>query len=125
MSLIDEIDIFISQTKEVREIQRALAAKMAIEGHAYSEIQELLKVSHGFVSKWKNQAIFQGIESFRLQYKGTIGYLKPQERQQVVKWLRKQDYLRLSDLKRYLEKRYKIIYESEQSYYKLLKEARA
>ena len=37
--------------------------------------------------------------------------------------MRAQDYLRLSDLKNYLQEQYDVVFESNQSYYNLLKEA--
>lgn len=123
MNIIDELSDFINQTKDSQEIKRALAVKMILEGKSYQEIQELLKVSQGFISKWKNQAIFQGVESLKLQYKGSQGYLKPEEKVKVIQWLKEQPYLRLSDLKNHLKKEYNVVFESDQSYYSLFKEA--
>ena len=37
--------------------------------------------------------------------------------------MRAQNYLRLSDLQKYLKKQYNVVFESNQSYYNLLKEA--
>lgn len=124
MSIIDELGDFINQTKESKEIKRALAVKMVLEGKHYQDVQKLLKVSHGFISKWKNQAIFEGVESLKLQYKGRQGYLKPEEKAKIIEWLKEQDYLRLSDLKNHLEKEYSVVFESNQSYYSLFKEAK-
>lgn len=123
MNLIDELCIFINEAKESKEIKRALAVKMILEGKSYQEIKELLKVSHSFISKWKNQAIFQGVDSLKLQYKGTQGYLKPEQKVKIIQWLQAQDYLRLSDLKHHLEQEYDVIFESDQSYYSLFKSA--
>jgi transposase len=124
MNIIDELNNFVNQTTEVKEIKRALAAQMVLQGISYHKIQELLNVSHQFISKWKNRVIFEGVESLKLQFKGTKSELKPQEKEQVINWLREQEYLRLSDLKIYLEREYNIIYKSNQSYYNLLKEAK-
>jgi transposase len=121
MNIIDELNNFVNQTTEVKEIKRALAAQMVLQGISYHKIQELLNVSHQFISKWKNRVIFEGVESLKLQFKGTKSELKPQEKEQVINWLREQEYLRLSDLKIYLEREYNIIYKSNQSYYNLLK----
>ena len=38
--------------------------------------------------------------------------------------MKEQDYLRLSDLKNHLEKEYDVVFESDQSYYSLFKEAK-
>ncbi len=46
-----------------------------------------------------------------------------QEKDKTIEWLREQDYLRLSELPNYLHKEYKVVFESNQSYYSLLKEA--
>ena len=37
--------------------------------------------------------------------------------------MRAQNYLRFSDLQKYLKKQYDVVFESNQSYYNLLKEA--
>lgn len=123
MNIIDELCDFINQTKNSQEIKRALAVQMILEGKPYQEIQNLLKVSPGFISKWKNQALFQGVESLKLQYKGSQGYLKSAEKVKVIQWLKEQDYLRLSDLKNHLENEYNVVFESDQSYYSLFKAA--
>ena len=83
MNILDELDDFINQTKESKEIKRALAVKMILSGKSYREIKELLNVSHSFISEWKNQAIFHGVESLKLQYKGTQGYLEAVEKEQI------------------------------------------
>jgi len=44
----------IIDAKEGREIKRALAAKMVLEGFERITICKLLDVSDSFVSKWKN-----------------------------------------------------------------------
>jgi transposase len=123
MNILDELEYFIKMTTDAREIKRALAVKMTISGIHYSEITQLLGVSRQFISKWKNCAIFEGIEYLRIKYKGRKSYLKPEEKQEVIQWLREQKLLRLSDLKLYLQNNYHIYFESEQSYYSLFKEA--
>ena len=109
MNILDELDDFINQTPEATEIKRALAVKMILSGKSYHEVKELLKVSQSFISEWKNQALFHGVESLRVQYKGTQGYLKAEEKEQIIEWLRAQDYLRLSDLQNYLQKQYNVV----------------
>lgn len=124
MTIIDELNDFIIKSKEAQEVKRALAVKMILEKKSYHAIKELLQVSHSFISKWKNQALFQGVDRLKLQYKGSQSYLTSPEKAKIIEWLRQQDYLRLSDLKRHLEKEYKVFFESDQSYYSLLKEAK-
>ena len=67
MNIIDKLNDFINQTKESKEIKRALAVKMTLSGKSYHEVKELLNVSHSFISEWKNQALFHGVESLKLQ----------------------------------------------------------
>lgn len=123
MNILDELDHFISMTRDAREIKRALAVKMKLQGKHYCEIKKILGVSHQFISKWKNCLIFEGLEHLRIKYKGRKSYLKLEEKQQLIQWLRGQKYLRLSDLRLHLQNNYNIVFESEQSYYSLFKEA--
>ena len=37
---------------------------------AILEIKELLNIYHSFIREWKNQALFHGVESLKLQYGG-------------------------------------------------------
>ncbi len=97
MSLIKEIDHFISQTKDARELKRALGVKMTLQGQHYLEIKEILQVSQQFISKWKNIALFDGVDAFKVKYKGRKNYLMPQEKREIIDWLREQDHLRLWD----------------------------
>ena len=49
--------------------------------------------------------------------------LKAVEKEQIIEWVRAQNYLRLSDLQKYLKKQYDVVFDILQSYYNLLKEA--
>jgi putative transposase len=90
MNLIEEIEEFLSQTVDGREMKRAIAVKMQLKGKSYHEIQELIGVSQSFISKWKNRAIFEGVDSLRVQYQGGKGKLAPQDKQAVIQWLTSQ-----------------------------------
>lgn len=70
MNLIYELDDFINQKKEPKEIKIALAVKMILSGQSYHKFKELLNVYHSFISEWKNLALFHDVESLRLQYQG-------------------------------------------------------
>lgn len=80
MESIIELEEFIKWTKDARELKRAMAVKMILQKKSYHEIQELLNVSHSFISKWKNKFLFEGIESLKLQYQGSKGYLLPTQK---------------------------------------------
>ena len=45
------------------------------------------------------------------------------EKEQIIEWLRAQDYLILSDLRKSLNRQYDLVFDILQSYYNLLKEA--
>lgn len=124
MSLIEELEKFIQETTDGKEVKRAVAVKMQLQGQSYQEIQQLLQVSQSFISKWKNRAIFVGVESLKLQYRGGTGKLTHQQKQEAITWLRTQEYCKLESLRLHLEREYSVIFNSLQSYYNLLKEAK-
>ena len=124
MTLLEELETFIQETINGKEVKRAAAVKMQLQGQSYKEIQQLLQVSQSFISKWKNQAIFVGVESLKLQYQGGKGKLSRQQKQEVITWLRTQEYCKMESLRLHLEKKYGVIFNSLQSYYSLLKEAK-
>ena len=105
--------ILLIKHAQSKEIKRALAVKMILSGKSYHEVKELLNVSHSFISEWKNQALFHGVESLRRQYQGRQGYLKAVEKEKTIEQLRAQDYLRLSDLKNYLQEQYDVVKEQK------------
>lgn len=123
MTIVDELEKFISQTKNAQECKRALCVKMWLLHVPSNEIQEHLGVSSSFISKWKNQAIFHGIETLKVQYKGSTGRLTVEQKVEVIQWIEQQKYLRLGDLKRHLLEQYNVLYSSDQSYYSLLHSA--
>lgn len=125
MTIINELDDFIRNSKNAQEIKRALAVKMILTGTSYHKIKEILQVSSSFISKWKNQALFQGVDSLKLQYKGSKSHLDAASTAQVIEWIRHQDYLKVEDLKRYVKEEYGVVYASSQSYYALFKAAQS
>lgn len=124
MNLIDELNDFINTTKDAREIKRAMAVKMKLSGKSSREIEELLQVSQSFVSNWKNRVILEGVECLTVNYQGSKGYLTPEQKQKTMDWLQEKETVKLSELQKYLREEYNINFESEQSYYSLLKEAK-
>ena len=67
----------------LKKLKGPRPVKMILSGKSYHEVKELLNVSHSFISEWKNQAIFHGVESLKLQYKVIQGYLKAVEKEQI------------------------------------------
>ncbi len=121
---IELIKKFIKNPSNGRETQRALAVKLVLEGYRYQRVSEILSVSLGFISKWVNAFNFGGINGLKSRYKGSKSYLKNQERTEVIEWLIEQKNWDISELEIYLIEKYDVVYQSPQSYYQILKEAK-
>jgi hypothetical protein len=50
---IERLINFINSNGDSREMKRALAVKLALQGYVYRTIENILNVSQGYVSKWK------------------------------------------------------------------------
>lgn len=123
MNLIEQLENFIKTTKSELELKRALAAKMAIQKKKHREICQLLQVSQSFVSTWKNQVIVEGIESLKVKYKGSKGYLSSEQKKEVIDWVKSKERSRIEDLQIHIEQKHGVVYQSLQTYYNLFKEA--
>jgi len=117
------LDDWIKDNSDLREIKRAIAVKLAIQGWNYSSISKLLNVSTGFISKWNKRFQKTGLEGLKLSYKGSSGYLTKQQKQDVLKWLHQEEKPKVEEVKHYLIDKYDIQFKSKSSYYNLIKEA--
>lgn len=108
--------------KEGREIKRAVAVKMVLQGFQTKDICELLDVSDAFVSKWKIIYHQQGAEGWRLHYRGSEGFLTDVQREEVIVEWRCRESCGVGELRDWIESRYGVVYTSKQSYYDLLAE---
>jgi transposase len=115
---------FIKSNPNEKEMRRALAVKLAVEGYVYRRISKILEVSVGFISKWNQAFQSGGLTALKSSYKGGKGYLNQIERQTVIEWLIQQKTWEVSDLEVALIEKYDVVFQSRQSYYQLLKEAR-
>jgi transposase len=50
---MDELTGFIQSNPDSRELKRALAVQMVLQEYTYFAIRDVLQVSVGFISKWK------------------------------------------------------------------------
>lgn len=64
---MEELNAFIESNPDPRELKRALAVCMVSEGYKHREIIKILQVSSGFISKWKQEYILNGIEGLKLK----------------------------------------------------------
>ena len=117
-SLEDIID-----SSEGLEIKRAIAVKMILHDYKTKDICTLLDVSVSFVSKWKTIYEDKGAEGLRLGYKGGTGFLTESQRNELFFHLKDKTHYHVKDLKELIERRYGVVYLSNQSYYDILKEA--
>ncbi|WP_041431462.1 helix-turn-helix domain-containing protein, partial [Synechococcus sp. PCC 6312] len=120
---MDELNQFIETCLDSREMKRALAVKMTLQGFTHSEIMTLLQVSSGFITKWKQVFLLSGINALKLGYKGKARYLSNFEKQQVIHWLKQQNHCNLEELEEYILETSNIICAAKSSYYNLLYEA--
>ena len=121
--LMEELMEFIQSNPDPRELKRALAVKMVMQNYSVSTIGNILGVSLGFVSKWKYVFAEQGTAGLELKYKGSKSYLNQTQIQTVINWLKQKNYWHLEELKEYIEDNYHVVFESNQSYYDLFKQA--
>lgn len=116
---MDKLSQFIQGNPDPRELKRALAVQMVLQDYRHREIQALLQVSSGFISKWTGAFEQHSVEGLRLQHKGSRGYLNAGERLAVLEWLRQKNYWDLQELQADLENSYNVVFRSLQSYYEL------
>ena len=114
---------FIDNNPDPRELKRGLAVQMVIQKYSYFEIRDVLQVSVGFISKYKQLFKEQGISGLTLKYQGSTGYLTPSAYLAVIKWLQKKNYWNLVELKQHVLDTYNVVFASPQSYYNLFKAA--
>ena len=120
---IQALKDLINSNPDPRELKRALAVKLALEGYAYRAIQEILGVSYGFISKWKNNFLARGILGIKLAYQGRQGLLTQRQIKEVMDWLLSQEHWDKSELEVHLIVKYDVVFKSPQSYYELLNKA--
>lgn len=120
---MEELLNFIQANPDPRELKRALAVQMVMQNYNYLTIGNILGVSISFISKWKYIFGEQGVTGLRLRYKGSTSYLTLGQREIILSWLQQKNYWHLSELKEYVKYSFDLVFESDQSYYDLLKKA--
>lgn len=119
----NELLKFIQSNPDPRELKRAVAVQMFLQGYKHRDIQEILGVTSGFISKWTQLHERLGVCGLRLGYQGSVGYLEPEQRQAVITWLQTKNYWNLSELQGHIQDEYNVVFESKQSYYTLFEQA--
>lgn len=117
---MDSLAQMIEETKDARELKRALSVKMVLEGMATVDIGELLHVTPRYVRKWRGRYERAGVGALRVGYRGSEGYLNVAQRQEIEDWLGAQETVTVEEVRDYIEAYYGIVYQSKQSYYDVL-----
>lgn len=82
--MLNPLNELIQSNPDTRELKRAVAVKMFLQGYKHREIQGIIGVSSGFISKWTHRYQQMGVSALRLAYSGSVGYLEPEQRQAVI-----------------------------------------
>ncbi len=121
--MLKELISFIKSNPDPRELKRALAVQMWLNGYKHSEIQESLSVSSGFITKWTQRHNRLELSGLKLGYRGSSGYLTADQKAETLSWIKAQNHWHLPDLQAYLEDQYTVVFQSKQSYYDLFSDA--
>jgi putative transposase len=122
-SAVEELQGFIAGNPDAREMRKALALKLMYQDYSYEAISQILDVSIGSISGWKQAYEREGLSGLRLKHKGRISYLRPEQREAVLQWLQTKDRWEVGELEYHLAEQYDVVYESKQSYYDLFEAA--
>jgi putative transposase len=120
---MESLSEFIKSNPSAAELKRALAVQMVEQGYSYRQIRDALVVSIGFISTSHQRYKQGGVEGLKSGYWGTQGYLRPQDKQQILTWLNQQALWSLEEVIEHVEVHYGVSYKSLQSYYDLLAQA--
>lgn len=110
----------IEETKDARELKRALSVKMVQSGMAATQVGELLHVTPQYVRKWQGRYESGGVEALRMGYRGSESYLREEQRQEVEEWIGTHETVSVEEVRDYIEEQYGVVYRSKQSYYEFL-----
>ena len=117
---VQSLDEISNESKDPREVKRALSVRTVSSGIAAATISHMLNVSLQYVSKWKTIYEAEGSAALGIGYSGRQSYLTETDREAVLDWINGHDTLSIETLRDHLESRYGVVYQSKQSYYDLL-----
>jgi putative transposase len=121
--MAEDLTELIESNPDSRELKRAVAVQMFLSGLKHREIQAILSVSSGFISKWTHLYDLGGVAKLKLGHRGSSGYLTTAQRAGVITWIKTRSYWHLPELQAHLEDEYNVVFKSKQSYYDRLTEA--
>ena len=115
---------FLAERRDSREYRRGLAVKLSFEGWTYETISDILGCTVGFVSQQKQAYLRDGVSGLLLKYSGSQPLLTQEQRDAVRAWLKEQKQWSVSLVRQHIEQHYGVVFQSDQSYYDLLHEAK-
>jgi transposase len=121
---METLEQFIESNPNPRELKRAFAVQMSQQSYSNRAIRDVLQVSLGFVTACCQRYQEHKVEGLKLNYWGTQGYLKRNQKEALMGWLAQKDAWLLEEVVEHIEATYGVVYQSPQSYYTLLKQAR-
>jgi putative transposase len=77
----------IEETRDVRELKRALSVKLGEGGMVTEAIGEVLQLTPRSVRKWRRRYEREGVEALRVRYRGSESYRSVEQRQEMEDWL--------------------------------------
>jgi putative transposase len=86
-------------------------------------VVDILDVSLGSISNWRQAYELEGLAGFRAQHHGRKSYLSVEQKEAVLSWLSQKDIWTVGELEFHLAEVYDVVYESKQSYYDLFEAA--
>ncbi len=119
---IEELRKLVERERDSRVVKKGLAVKLVYQGYKYETITNILEVSMGAITTWKQLYESEGIEGLRPKHKGRQAYLSEEEKEEVLSWLQTKEIWELSEVEHHLAEVYDVTYESKQSYYDLMNE---
>ena len=115
---------FMEQTSDPREQKRAIAVRMRLKNYSRKQVAELFNVGPDYVTKWTSIFKQEGVAGLKMGYQGSSGYLSKDERAAVIEWLNQREQWSLDNLIQHLKTGCQVVYQSRQSYYEILKQAK-
>jgi transposase len=115
-----DIGEIINEATDAREVKRAGSVKMGHQGCSPAQICQVLNMAPHYVSKWKRQYEAEGAAALRMKYRGSEGYLRVEEREEILHWIGAQETVSVEAMRDYVEERDGVVYHAKPSYYELL-----
>jgi len=99
---------------DVRLKVRFMALLMLAEGIELPVIASIIGKSPKTIENWHKQYVTKGIDSLNsFQYKPKQSYLRPEQIDQVVKWVKETNPGKTKEVREYIKKNFQISYSTE------------